>query len=261
MGQVYSVAIQQIFTSSTCANLRNALATDDWLSKYRNAESYPAPDAPLLPTTISIPEQPPVLTVGNQRTADDADNAIRVYEYLGSLTRTQAADTRLWVTLTHTTFWHYCQKRWPVGEQSTNFVREHWFERPGGGLGALRRNAISRLWWAAHLTVAPWESDGELTSFQNSDRAVYTRILLSQQQNFQDVLERSYGSNLRLRICLLEALRVYQPQVTNRDGLIRDVSRKLNLVIKHRQLDAMDVGELKEITDELVRQSAERLNG
>lgn len=253
------MAIQQIFTSSTCANLRGALTNEAILASYCNGESYPVPDAPPLTTTISIPEQPPVLTVGNQRTANDADNAIKVYEYLGPLTRTQAADTRLWVTLTHTTFWHYCQKRWPVGEQSTNFVREHWFERPGGGLGALRRNAISRLWWAAHLTLAPWESDSELDIFQNSDRAVYTRILLSQQQNFQDVLERSYGSNLRLRICLLEALRVYQPQVTNRDGLIREVSRKLNLVIKHRQLDAMDVGELKEITDELVRQSAGQL--
>lgn len=253
------MAIQQIFTSSTCANLRGALTNEDILASYRNAERFLVPNASLLTTTISIPDQPPVLTVGNQRTANDADNAIKVYEYLGSLTRTQAADIRLWVTLTHTTFWHYCQQRWPVADQAVNFVEEHWFERSGGGLGALRRNAISRLWWAAHLTLAPWEKDSELSSFQNSDRAIYTRILLSQQQNFQDVLERRYGSNLRLRICLLEALRVYQPQVTNRDGLIREVSRKLNLVIKHRQLDAIHVEELKEIVELLVKQSASNL--
>ncbi|WP_028467965.1 DUF6339 family protein [Neptunomonas japonica] len=253
----------EIISSKILSEMKDALERDGGVSIYQNDESYQGLEGKiLLPTTMKVSEPAPILEVYGTRGEElnDAENAIKVYEFLGALNRTQAADLRLWVTLTHTVFWEYCRKRWTaIG--STNYVLEHWFEKKGAGLGALRRNSISRLWWAAHLTVAPWEGKGkkEYEIFQDSDRAIYTGILLSQQQIFFDVLERSYGSNSKIRICLLDALKEYLPQVTNKDGLSREVSKKLRLVLKGRHLEALPVIELKKIMHNLVEYEAENL--
>ena len=74
---------------------------------------------------------------------------------------------------------------------------DHWFIS-GKGLAALRRNAVARLWWAAHLTCAPWESDPKLAPFKNADRYFYTKVLLRSQQVFQDTIERDFGRDPEL---------------------------------------------------------------
>lgn len=255
-----TVAIQKIISWAILNEMRDKLELDEERSRlYSGGEPYPAlDDNYLLNTAIRVPDKAPDLDLNGQGRLNDAENALKIYAYLGRLTRTQAADLRLWVTLTHTIFWDYCLKRWPAAEKSSDYVLEHWFEKRGGGLAALRRNAISRLWWAAHLTVAPWERDSELNVFKSSDRARYTRVLLSQQQIFSDVIERSYGSNLRIRICLLDALAHFLPKMKNKDNLSKDVSINMSLLLKHRQLDAMPLGELKQQIYELVKASAER---
>ena len=251
---------QKILNRATCSRMREKLNEAEQLRNYKSTDIYTGiEEENLLNTTIEIQEEAPLLEVGSRVTSNDADNAIKIYNYLGRLTRTQAADTRLWTTLTHTTFWEYCRKRWN-DEVNINYVTDHWFERKGGGLGALRRNAISRLWWAAHLTIAPWETDNSLNMFKSSDRAKYTRTLLSQAQVFQDVLERSYGSNLHVRICLLDALTNHLPNVSNKDNLSKDVAKKVNLLLKHQQLDAMEVNGLRELIDDIVKKSAELQN-
>ncbi|WP_010324922.1 DUF6339 family protein [Marinobacterium stanieri] len=226
---------------------------------YAQENRYELPsEVESLDTLIELPESPPELNVSNSRTKDDADNAIKVYEYLGPLQRTQAADTRLWTTLTHTTFWNYCQQRWPDAQRhGASYILEHWFEKKGGGLGALRRNAISRLWWAAHLTVAPWEKDSELLLFKSSDRYRLTKTLLSQAQIFQDVLEREYGSNIRIRTIILNSLEKYLPNVRSRDDLSKEVSTKLLLMLKNRHLAALGIEESNEVIEALVKRVAE----
>lgn len=227
---------------------------------YEQAPSYPFDGSlPNLSTLIKVPDQEPQLLTGGSRPDQEASNAILVYEYLGSLDRTQAADPRLWTTLTHTTFWHYCQKRWPAEAKNKEYIIEHWFEKPGGGLGALRRNAISRLWWAAHLTVAPWEKDSSLDRFQDSDRFKFTKILLSQAQIFQDIVEREYGSNLRLRTLLLNSLNKNLDSVSNKDALSKAASTQLLLLLKSRHVDALPLDEAQRVIDEIVARCAQRL--
>ena len=111
----------------------------------------------------------------------------------------------------------------------------------------MRRNAISRLWWAASLTVAPWEKDEELAVYKVSDRFVFTRVLLSQQQIFQDVMERLFGSNLRLRTCWLYALSQNVSKVSNKDDLSKLLAKNLSIIIKTKQLEALTVKELEKI--------------
>jgi hypothetical protein len=119
-------------------------------------------------------------------------------------------------------------------------VLRHWFV-PEGGKASLRTQAISRLWWAAYLTYAPWDSDPDLAVFKSADRFHYTRILLKQQQIYFDVVERDFGSDLRIRICILDAFDRHMPSVSYKDGLSRDSSKQFNLLVKHRQLASLEL--------------------
>lgn len=251
----------EIVSSKTLNEMKTVLENEGGLQIYQDSSSYQVLEGKeLLQTTIEVVDVAPVLYVHGNRGAElnDAENAIKVYEYLGVLNRTQAADQRLWATLTHTVFWEYCRQRW-TGITGINYVLEHWFEKKGAGLGALRRNSISRLWWAAHLTVAPWDDNKEYEIFRDSNREIYTGILLSQQQIFFDVLERSYGSSPKIRICLLDALKSFLPEVTNKDDLSREVSKELRLVLKGRYLEALPVVNIKKIIHNLVEAEAEAL--
>jgi hypothetical protein len=67
-------------------------------------------------------------------------------------------------------------------------VLRHWFVPEGASKAALRTHAISRLWWAAYLTYAPWDRDPELVVFKTADRFRFTRILLKQQQIYFDLV-------------------------------------------------------------------------
>lgn len=216
----------------------------------------------LLNTPLTVPDEPPKLELpsGNKRAraADDAEHAIRVYQYLGPLTRTQAADPRLWVALAHTTFWDYVRARWGSADRDTlkTAVLRHWFVPEGGSKATLRTQAISRLWWAAKLTCAPWEQDPELGMFKSADRFRFTRILLRQQQIYFDLVERDFGSDLRLRTCVLDALDRHLPSVTWKDGLSIESSKRLNLLIKHAQIGSLDLPQLTNKCDELVARVA-----
>ena len=247
----------------TYQDMSDALDQEERLNVYLSEEKFTETfEDGLLNTTIKLPDKAPDLVVSkkSERAADnDAENAVLIYEYLTGLSRVQAADPRLWTTLTHTTFWSYCQGRWPSANKK-DYVLEHWFELKGRGLGALRRNAISRLWWAAHLTVAPWEESTDLDVFKSSDRYKYTRIMLDQQQTFMDILEREYGSNLNMRISILDSLGRFHKKVSNKDDLTKSVAVKLTLLMKSRKLDALSIKELLQVIDELVETVAKKLN-
>src|SRR3972149_2700016 len=258
---------QRILHESKIVILRQRVKEDqDGLDVYKNAASFDGiADEDLLNTAIPVSNAAPALVVvpGGARdvASTDGENAILVYNYLPALNRTQAADARLWVTLAHTTFWTYVRARWGEDEQGKlrTAVLRHWFVPEGGGKAALRTQAISRLWWAAHLTYAPWERDPDLLVFETADKFRFTRVLLKQQQIYFDLVERDYGSDLRLRTCLLDALDRYLPSVSQKDGLSRESSKRLNLLVKHRQITSLDVASLRKSCDDLVAGVAARL--
>ncbi len=256
------MSIQKILSSNQLATMRQRVESETSVKLiYSMGDHYPLPTSTqLLNTLIEVPEEAPELLAGGSRGSDEAENAIRIYEYLGTLDRTQAADPRLWATLTHTTFWDYSRRRWPAQGKDPGYILEHWFEKRGGGLGSLRRNAISRLWWAANLTVAPWETEPALEHLQSNDRFKFTRVLLSQAQIFQDVLEREFGSNLRLRTLLLNSLEKYLPSVSNKDNLSKATSTQLLLVLKNRHVDALPLPDAESVIDALVASAAKRQN-
>lgn len=240
---------------------------------YRSAVEFPfIQETDLLPTTVEVSDAPVQLRIPDgdspkDRSSTDVENAILLYEYLGPMKRTQASDPRLWAALSHTTFWRYTQKRWPVpanghdglpGEKPANLILQHWFIE-GGGKAALSRQAISRLWWAAHLTKAPWEEDRDLAIFEQEDKWRFLRLLLGYQQIYQDVMERDFGSDLRLRTCFLAAIEKWLPKVGPKGDLSINAAKQVNLVLKWRSLGTLKVEDLFAVCDRIVENVANQL--
>lgn len=242
------------------------LVQDNWTSvveMYRGVGEFSAiSEDDLVMTAILVPESAPLLLTADDGTRDlarlDAENSVLVYQYLGSLSPVQAADARLWVTLAHTTFLNYVRSRWGTedSDKLKTAVLRHWFPQRGKGKAALRNQGISRLWWAAHLTRAPWDRDRDLAVFRTADQFYFTRILFRQQQIYMDLVERDFGSDLRIRICVLDSLSRHLPNVVNKDMLSREASKRLNLLLKHRQLSCLPITELRRACDEIVAGAA-----
>lgn len=120
----------------------------------------------------------------NESPGSDLENSIKIFEALKYLDRVQANDKRLWVTLTHVTFFEYTKKRWAINENDSDekILRRFHFE--GSSLAARMRNSISRLWWSAKLTYDE----------ERKDKYELTKLLWSKQDIYQNIVERSYGT-------------------------------------------------------------------
>ncbi len=132
--------------------------------------------------------------ISGEGASQDIENAILLHSsFKGVLKPVQAADRRLWVALTHTSFYPYMVHRWPVensvNDHGTNgTVTDRYFASRG-----LFRNGISRLYWLAELTY-----DESL-----EDPYEYTRFLMEYQDLINQVDGRSLCRNKDvLRACL-----------------------------------------------------------
>ena len=178
---------QEIFKQAFAEELRAQVSAGNSLAGYQS-RSFDVLEGTVIQSMLEITVPPPVL---NPDPGSDCENAIKIYEYLGNLDKTQASDKRLWIYLSHVTFRDYTIDRWPlrasiedltgdsaVAEKAKNFILDRWFL--SGNARSLRRHSIARLWWAAYLTVAPWDRDPEFfSSIDTTDEYLYTKILFS----------------------------------------------------------------------------------
>lgn len=218
------------------------------------SETYPVVPNDLLPSTLEIVGKPPTLKVPKKDpVSSDLENAILLHEYFKNLDETQASDARLWTYLSHVEFRKYSLARWGLDEKfktakdpaeiqkAANQLLDHWFV--SGNDRDLRRHAIARLWWAAHLTYAPWEKDPEffatLKKDCKSDPYYFTRALLSTQDIYQQVLERAMGRSNRILICVLYFLDKNAKFASSREN-IRSLMKELNLVYGTKKIITLD---------------------
>jgi hypothetical protein len=115
---------------------------------------------------VDIPEV--ALTIGADATNDVA-NIVTLFGAMSNLTPAQAADERLWVTITLGDHWEYAKSRYPIAsagvggakrsietrspaeqlkDSQRNWLRSHFFA--GTARVRVRDNAVSRLWWLGH---------------------------------------------------------------------------------------------------------------
>lgn len=82
----------------------------------------------------------------------EVQNCLAVHAYLAKLSPYEARDERLWCHLAHTRFLEYARARWPIPEEDEKaipHIETHFFARTNRQIE--RDNAVSRLWWMAHL--------------------------------------------------------------------------------------------------------------
>jgi hypothetical protein len=144
----------RILREATVASLRGTVREN--LSRYRDGDfAYLDLDPSLWLELDLEPCEPALQKVrlpsGSERLYE-VENCMGVYEYLQKLTPYDARDERLWCYLTHTSFLEYARARWPIPADDTkavSHVETHFFARSHRQIE--RDNAVSRLWWMAHL--------------------------------------------------------------------------------------------------------------
>lgn len=246
---------QKIFKRGTIEQMRESLRSGKALESYLES-SYAVKEKDLLLSTILVSGKVPSLKAPKEDPVSaDIENAIALYEYYKDIDETQASDPRLWAYLSHVEFRKYALVRWGLKEsfgdlkkdedkkRATNYIFEHWFI--SGNDRDLRRHAIARLWWAAHLTYAPWEKDPEFFGdLKKKDTYYFTRILFLTQDIYQQVLERAMGRSNRILIAILEFLSENKKFAESREK-IRDLMKELNLIYGTKKIIALDRNSLK----------------
>ena len=194
---------------------------------------------------------PPVLVTDSGHLVDrEVGNAVAIHEWLPDLSDVQARDTRLWAYLTHVVFPDYTRFRWPIPgdlQKARRSIADHWFVR-GRGLASLRRNSIARLWWAARLTYKPWELAG-FETFEQPDPYAYLRVLFSNQDIYQGLLERTYGSSRAVMVPVLEVIRRRGQGASSK--FVTELTKEVNLLCGYREPATMHPARVLEIVEEL----------
>ncbi len=241
-----------VFRNRYVDMLYDAVEAPGGLERYRQGP-IDVSDGMILSTSIDV-EQPASLVIppAEERAATDVENAIRLYDWLPMLNEVQASDRRLWVYLTHCVYHEYSRARWPIPvahEKACRSVRDHWFVN-GSGLAALRRNTLARLWWAARLTKAPWDWDVSFRGFTNDDPWAYLRVLVGNQDVYQGLVERKYGSSRAILIAMLDVIQ-RDPVQRSSSGFATWFAKEINLMCSFRELTVLTPIQLRDLFLEL----------
>lgn len=233
--------------------------TEDGIERYRQTGAFEFAPELLLEFPHETKEEPPKLAVEESRrgrASADFEHALQIYEWLGPLSETEARDKRLWAWVAHVPFADYTRARWPIpmdAKGARNSILDHWFVR-GEGRSSLRRHAVARLWWAVHLTRAPWEQDSALLPLRKNDPYIYTRLLLGNQDVFFHTLEREFGSDRRILIALLE---VISRSKRAPGPLVKWLAKEVNLACRYRELNLLPIEELISLMESLAAMERE----
>lgn len=161
-----------------------------------------------------------------EKSKDDINNCIRVYDALKYLPPSVAADPRLWSYLCHETFYEYMVKRWPI-EKGADTVNERYFTTSGGARTRYR-NGISRLWWIPHLTY-----DENL-----DDPYSLTRVILRRQDDMENFMGRNLNLNRKVLHAMLHVLKDKNIEEYSRN-VLRDLLEDINKIGGVSVLDAL----------------------
>ncbi|MED5018458.1 DUF6339 family protein [Paenibacillus chibensis] len=175
----------------------------------------------------------------------DFENTKKVYSALKDITLVQACDERMWVYLTHQTFWNYMRERWPVEsylnkEKPEEAIKERYFFMSNKSR-ALVRNGIARLWWYGYVSYDE----------ERQDPFELTAMLLSKLDIAQSLLERVFSGNREITRAVLSVLQ--QKDKVEGIAVNRDIFRNLMMYINQLGgvtiLDALDRSEIEELIE------------
>lgn len=156
----------------------------------------------------------------------DFENAVLLYESNRGIPPFIAAEEAFWAYLTHVEYFDFVKKRWKINASTPKevIIRRFFYSSNMG-------NALSRLWWSAHLTV----DDSE------NDKYKYTKVLL--QEGNSDLLQNFSKSKLfRHKEAVIGILKFFS-ELENRaefTQINRYIIQRFNRIGGVRQLVYMD---------------------
>lgn len=134
----------------------------------------------------------------------DLENVKILHGNLKELTRTEAADERLWSGLTHSIFWDYMRIRWERRPVSKVVDIENRFFLRGkiSNRRALSMNTLSRLWWIGEILYSP----------ENKEDPYYLLELFRGDftTNIHTLMSSSFTSNPKIVKAVLNPILVYK---------------------------------------------------
>lgn len=196
-----------------------------------------------LPNTIEFTE---AFTVG-----DDGLNASILYDSVGNIDRSNAADPRLWSFLSMITLRDYMMSRWPIVNAPSfkNKVNDHWLLTTSSSR-RMMRNGAGRLWWTAHLTYDP-DLRYKLSA-STGDPFAYTKWVLANENRRQSIFERRLGRSPKLRWAVLEAMADVQAESTKDNS--KALLKKVHLHTGYQRLEALPEEELRSLISQLLQE-------
>ena len=205
-----------------------------------------SPEQPCVHESDYVVDPPPQLVATNREgSKNDGENAIRVHTWLRSIPPSTAMEERLWAYLAHVPFGAYMRSRWPVMNEG-EVLRRYLFE--GASFGALARQGISRLWWAAHVTYDP----------ARPDPYELTRTMFIRQDVQLALMDRALGKCRTVRTAVLEFLQRNSDWFVERSfgRRIQLLMRELNLLGGVVILDALPEAQVKQFVENIGRRVA-----
>jgi len=177
----------------------------------------------------------------------DAENAPRVYEYLGALDRANASDRRLWTYLAFSTYREYMQERWPLDEVRNwkGRVKDRWM-MGSASRGRLIRHGVARLWWVSSLTYDPKTKYS--LSRAAGDPFAYTREAFRNEDRLNALFDREAGAVPELVRSVLE--HAAQGGARGTDNHLRALMKEITLVYGYRDISYLDPDGLRSLIAE-----------
>lgn len=171
---------------------------------------------------------------------EDCVNAINIYEAF-KITPLQATNKYMWTYLCHMDkdYRQYIQKRW----RGSKIEQRYFVTAEGEGLYYF--NALSRLWWGAHLTY----------DHDSKDHYALTKILFSNQMVFRDFFGTLNRNNINRAKGVLLALKEFKEILEPREGInqyFRMCNKILNQMAAVRKFDFLSDEEIKKITYDIL---------
>lgn len=176
--------------------------------------------------------------------SDDGQNAAMVYDAIGALDRSNAADPRRWTYMALKSHRDYMSARWSL-ETARNWkgrARDRWLIVNPTRRG-LVRHGIARLWWSAELTRDTHME--RALSHRTGDPYAYTRWLFESEDRVQAIFERELGSNSAVMWTVLESLEA--DSVSNKGQAAKDLAKEVRVLGAYRNLEVLDEGRRQEV--------------
>ena len=251
--------LNRVLKNTKLTEIRQKLSSLEDLNSYISGD-FGLTEADFLSAEVAGSDDALLFETKTDKNEEDLLNAIMLHKRLDRIDPAKAADLRLWAYLAYYVCPDYVRRRWPaaypdldsqseeIKKREAGIILSHWLFGTATDR-ALRRNSLARLWWAAYVTHKVWESDPELGTFKKEDPYFYTRILFTTQDIYAQSMERAFGRDRKVLICMLD-LFSKNPKLTERKWN-REFLKLVNIHSGFRVLGGLSAEQLAALMDEL----------